>query len=137
MIFTALFKPNHWSLLQRAGAFVSIFAILLILLLHFPFAGYQYEHGVVTSYATGPCEATPTLEEVKSMSAQEINAMASCLGTTEQRVLPFSEWRSNRPVIEWFGGVLHASVSIGLSLLMGFVWVRLFHVTGVQNARTN
>lgn len=121
---TALPKFTHWSTLQRLGAFVTVGAILFIVLLHFPFAGYQYEHEVVTHYAPEPCKEPASLEELHNMSLEEIN----CRNTTELQIAPISEWRSNRPVIDWFGSVLNTSVCICLLLIAGFAWLRLFHV---------
>ena len=111
----AFLSPSHQNRLQRRGFFNSLAVASLILFLHFPFDGYYINHYVTTRYGFGPC---PSAEGAMNMTSEQLNQYSEdirrCSDDGEMQLLPFVEWKSKAPIIDWFGPVIHAAAALFL-----------------------
>jgi hypothetical protein len=123
-------SPSRQNPVQRQGFFGSLAIAALVLLLHFPFEGYDMEHYAITRYGSGPCPAKVGLEQIKKMTSEEMNqffdANRRCSDETELQLLPLVEWKSKAPIVAWFGSLVHAIAAIVFSLSLGGVWLWVF-----------
>ena len=123
-------SPSRQNTAQRLGFFASLATICLILFLHFPFEGYDVDHNVTTRYGTGPCPASEKgfgrMTPEKADHDQYIKDEIRCTSAAETQMLPFSEWRSKAPLVNWFGSVVHALVSVLFGLFVGGMWLWIF-----------
>lgn len=122
-------SPARQNLIQRRGFFGTLALALLVLLLHFPFGGYEVERYVTTQFGYGPCP-NPSLEDIMKMtseqSAQNLEATKRCTDSGEMQTLPFPEWRSKTPIIEWFGSLVHTIAALAFTLSIGGIWFWIF-----------
>lgn len=124
-----IFIYRHNSV-QRIGLFVSLALAALVLMLHYPFEGYYFESFVTTYYGQGPCPGLEDLKKATSETLAQVNeAAVKCNDAGEMQTIPFSDWRSNAPIIEWFGSVAHAISAIVFVLLLGLMWLWLFRTS--------
>ncbi len=123
-------SPSRQNPVQRQGFFGSLAIAALVLLLHFPFEGYDIEHYVTTRYGFGPCAPQVSVEQINKMTSEETNqhfeANKSCSDDGELRILPLVEWKSKAPVIAWFGSLVHAIAALAFSLSLGGIWLWVF-----------
>lgn len=124
-------SPSHLNLKQRQGFFMSVALAALILLLHFPFDGYDdIEHLVITRYGSGECPPHMTIELMREMTAEEIvkvvDARKQCSNDEEMQLRSPLEWKSKAPIVPWFGSLLHAIVALSFSLALGAFWIWTF-----------
>lgn len=126
-IFLSPARQNH---IQRRGFFGSLAIASLILLLHFPFEGYDIEHYVTTNYGYGPCPPYRSVEYVMKMTLEQMEQDAKdakrCSNHGEMQIRPFVEWKSTSPIIEWFGSLVHAIVVLVFILSLGAIWLWVF-----------
>lgn len=123
-------SPSRQNPVQRQGFFGSLAIASLVVLLHFPFEGYEIEHYVTTRYGFGPCAPDVSLEQVMKMTSEETNqrfeANKRCSNDGEFQIRPFAEWKSKAPIIAWFGSVVHAITALVFSLSLGGMWLWVF-----------
>lgn len=123
------FFPARLNMTQRIGFFVALAISVLVLLLHFPFEGYDNDHFVITRYGTGPCPNI-TKERLKTMTYAELtesfDATRRCTNDEELQVRPFSEWESKGAIVPWFSSVPHAIAGLVFALGLGALWVWVF-----------
>ena len=112
--FIGVLFPSRQNPVQRRGFFSSLAIASLVLLLHFPFEGYDIDHYVTTSYGTGHC---------KSSSYEDLQI---CMDRGEIQIKPFNEWKSRAPVIDWFGSLVHAIAALVFALSLGGIWLWVF-----------
>ena len=97
--------------IQRAGAFITVALVVAIVVLHGPWEGYT-----TTIYSEGLGRSIP----------------ASFIE------LSFLDWRSNAPVILWFGSILHVVVALFFVGLLSAAWHYLFRSSqGTANELQN
>ena len=84
--------------IQRAGAFVTVALLLAVVVLHGPWEGYT-----TARYSAGLFGFPASIDE-----------------------LPFLDWRSNAPVVFWFGSVIHVLVALFVVALLSAAWHYLF-----------
>ena len=85
--------------LQRAGIFVAVVLIVLVVGLHSPWTGYEIDQWEHTSYV---------------------------IGQSELVYLPFNVWQTKAPVSLWFGYVLNVVCLLaGIAVVLG-AWLYLF-----------
>jgi hypothetical protein len=115
--------PSHQNNVQRAGFFVSLAAIAITIFLHFPFDGYTIREWEPNMNR----HLCPTEEEFKTAerNAKYYERLEHCY-PGEEKIQPFSEWRSNNPIVHWLGSTLHVSVTVALWLAIGILWIILF-----------
>ena len=122
-------SPSGQNSIQRKGYFTTLTVFCLILLLHFPFEGYEIDQYVITRYGHGNCPR-PSLDEAKKMTIEQLNKYGDdikrCNNDVENQIRPFSDWRSNAPIIQWFGNVLHALIAAFFTYLIGGLWIWIF-----------
>jgi hypothetical protein len=93
--------------LQRTGAFVTVALAVVVVVLHSPWEGYT-----TTSYG-------------------------SLGGYNFDTPLSFLEWRTNAPVVFWFGSVLHLLVALFAVGLLSAAWHYIFRSSPVvKNERS-
>lgn len=85
--------------IQRTGVFLTVAIVLVIVLLHSPWEGYT-----TTTYFEGFGSILPA-------------------STVE---LSFLNWKSNAPVVDWFGSILHVLVALFFVGLLSAAWHYLF-----------
>lgn len=118
-----LLTPSRLNVIQRSGFFASLAAIAVVLLLHFPFEGYT-----AYRWETNPNRhLCPSEEEFKKpvRDADYYERLKYCY-EAEEKLRPFSEWRSDKPIIPWFGSTLHTAVTVALLLVLGLFWLWVF-----------
>lgn len=120
-------SPSRQNPVQRRGFFSSLAIASLVLLLHFPFDGYDIEHYVTTRYGFGPC---PSAEGAMNMTSEQLDQymkdLRRCSDDGETQIRPFNEWRSKAPIIDWFGSVTHAATALVFALSLGGIWLWVF-----------
>ena len=127
-------SPARMNLVQRLGFFASLALATLVFFLHFPIHGYEFEHFVTTYHGVKPCPEAPLDADGKIRMGPEWDKkwdkwredMNRCQDSGEMQILPLSMWRSNAPVIEWFGSLLHSLAAIFLSIALGSIWLWIF-----------
>jgi hypothetical protein len=130
--FKSFLSPSRQNPIQQKGFFVSLAIAALVLLLHFPFDGYDYEHYVITRYSIGPCNRPPDVSvgQIKEMSYEELRqrqeAIKGCFNEGEFQTLPFFDWKSKAPIIAWFGSVVHVIAAFVFSLSLAGIWLWVF-----------
>lgn len=124
-----ILSPSRQNGTQRVGFFSSLAIAALIILFHFPFEGYDIEHRVVTRYASSNCHIA-TLDELNKMTEaklqEEARKQSLCSEESEMHLRPFSEWRSQAPIVEWFGSLAHAIAALCFVLVLGATWLWVF-----------
>jgi hypothetical protein len=61
-------------------------------------------------------------EKMKGVAHERLN-QANCMG---DRILPFDEWTSNAPLVEWFGSLVHFMFSTFLLSVLLVGWLVAF-----------
>lgn len=110
--------------------------------LHYPFDGWTYDQ-FITHLSDGralPCseaeratrramydDINRSYEPGRRISEQDIeDSLRNCQGSSGRwETLPFSQWRSESPLVGWFGAVQHVALATGFTLLL---WICL-HLT--------
>lgn len=119
---------------QKIGLFLAAAALILVTLLHGPWAGYD------TEYPAPSVDIASLLEHCQSNGkppAPELGAdavskrFADELACVERlrpvpRALPLSEWRTQSPVLPWFGSIVHAGAAAIAILVFALLWLFLF-----------
>lgn len=114
---------------QKAGFILAAMALALVLILHGPWTGYD------TDYPAQPIDSAMLLQRCQTtgkppdpeLSAVEVSKrFADELACVERlrpqpRALPFSAWRSQSPVLPWFGSIVHAGVAAFAILVLAFL----------------
>jgi hypothetical protein len=115
---------------QRRGFFASLALATLVIYLHFPFHGYEYEHFVVTHYGVKPCPSGRDASGQLSMDRDSLDKwyedMKRCQDRGEMQTLPFSLWHSEAPIVNWLGYVDHMFAALFLIFLLGGLWLWIF-----------
>lgn len=114
------------SFRTAVAAYVSV--LLAVLVLHYPFGEYRLSRTVVVRAGQGDCPAPLTdVERIKSMSTEELNRIYEqgrlCRSETEQQVISPLEWRSEEPLIDWFGPLKNVLVTLFASAVGVAVWL--------------
>lgn len=125
MISATQLSPKNQNAAQKAGLFLSVFLVLLIVLFHYPFGGYYYHRGDVEQ-----CTQRFT-EEIKPGATFEqwtkgLEIVAKCEKTVKSDWLPFDEWSSSQPLVDWFGSVVHTLVALLFIVVLCFAWLTIF-----------
>lgn len=123
--FNEILTPSGQNPTQRRGYFSSIAIACFVLLLHFPFEGYDIDHLVSTRSTFSPCP-TVSAATLKEMTSEQLDDIAKCLSAVETQFLPLSEWRSKAPLIDWFGSVVHSTIAFVFALALGIIWLWVF-----------
>lgn len=127
-------SPARQNPVQRIGFFVTVVLAALVLFLHFPFYGYKTDDSFFTPpsmiYVSEECTAIKSVN-VMAMTAEQLSMNLECdikWDKSRYRVVDrhFSQWESNSPIIEWFGSVVHALVSLAFALSLGGLWLWVF-----------
>ena len=109
--------------IQQTGLFISVAFAFVVLFLHFPFSGYTTDHYVIVRFASAPCPPSPGLDAIKKMNMEQARiyseTMRECSNQEELQSLPITQWRSNDPVVWWFGSVIHTAVTFLFVLFLG------------------
>ncbi len=124
-----LLSPSRQNTIQRSGFFGLLAAIAVVVLLHFPFEGYT-----VYQLETNPnkhlCPSKEELEKFnKTVPDTDLHARLEFLKhcyEAEEKLRPFSEWRSDKPIIPWFASTLHTAITVALLLGLGLFWLWVF-----------
>lgn len=123
-----MLSPSRQNPVQRRGFFFSLAIASLILLLHFPFEGYDFEHYVTTRYGVGTCPigADVAMKMPPEQLDQYMKDLRRCSDDGETQIRPFTEWKSKAPIIDWFGSVVHATTALIFALSLGGIWLWVF-----------
>lgn len=125
-----LLTPARQNPIQRLGFFGSIAIAVLVLFLHFPIDGYKigyYETPYYDNFS-GPETTTTYIQCPDSYTLDTHKIYSRCMSSTENKfeMLPFSEWKSKAPIVEWFGSVIHAITALVFALSLGGIWLWVF-----------
>lgn len=130
-----IFRLSNQNSTQKLGFFGSVATALLFLFLHFPFAGYTtgYSPNIdVTKIVVSPeCKAFRSSKDFQGSGDDALKLDQLCANEWNTQLLrtvelPFSQWTSNEPVIDWFGNIIHLVASILFVLLLGSLWIWTF-----------
>lgn len=91
---------DSMNVVQKAGAFIAVALLLIVIVLHGPWDGYA-----MTRYVDG---------------MPEIGIRGSFVE------LSFLDWTTNSPVVAWFGSILHALIAIVVIVFGFYIWHYLF-----------
>lgn len=118
---------DRMSMTQRAGIFASLAGMMLVVFLHFPFAGYTYQELVVVEYAMEKCPppVDPRKDGLAAVIA-EIEVLKRCTDKKEWQYLPFSEWSSQSPIFPLFRMASTTLIALVSIAVLGLAWVRIF-----------
>ena len=124
-----MLSPSRQNTVQRRGFFSSLAIASLVLLLHFPFEGYDIDHYVTTRYGFGPCP-NPSADDAMKMTSEQFDQymkdLRRCSDDGETQIRPLTEWNSKAPIIDWFGSVIHATTALVFALSLGGIWLWVF-----------
>jgi len=122
---------SNFNNIQKIGFFLTILSTLTILMLHFPFGGYVDNTYVEENIFKYKCPKLEDLEEEEKLAGRKftdrerLKKLEYCY-EGQYKTLPFNEWRSNEPIYEWFGSIVHTLSAVIFCLLMGFLFIFLF-----------
>lgn len=124
-----LLSLSRQNVIQRSGFFASLAAIAVVVFLHFPFDGYT-----IYEWETNPNRhLCPSEEEHRKFNkavpdsdvAAKLEFLKYCY-EAEEMLQPFSQWRSDKPIVLWLGSTLHTALTVGLLLGLGLFWLWVF-----------
>lgn len=122
-------SPARQNSVQRRGFFGALAITFLILLLHFPFEGYDNEDLVTTHRGYGTCPSLGA-DGLRTMTAEQFRQygedMKRCSDSMELQDKPLSEWRSKAPIVEWFGSLVHSLIALIFTISIGGLWLWVF-----------
>lgn len=111
--------PAKQNPVQRVGFFASLAIAATILFLHYPFEGYYIDDWVETRSFSAPSACGPG-------NFNNSDILNRCLRDGEMQIRPFSEWKSQTPIIEWLGSIVHVLIAVTFTLFMGVLWLWVF-----------
>lgn len=120
---------------SRLAIAVCLSIVLVGLVLHYPFGEYRASRTVVVRAGQGDCPTPLTdVEEIRSMSSEKLARIYEqgrlCQAVTEQRAISPLEWRSEEPLIAWFGPLKNVLVIVSASIAGVALWFWAFRARG-------
>lgn len=127
---------NHFGWRLAVALYLSV--MLIVILVHYPFGGYTASRDVVIRVAHGKCPVMPSIENVKSMPTEELRDLFDrsklCEDETESRIMSPLDWRSEEPLIRWFGPFKNVLLVVVLITIAAGIWLWAF---SKKDDRTN
>lgn len=142
---------------QRVGFGAALMLLLLMLFIHNPTAGYEWQRTNTVSVSapmTAECamgsdtqkrfaeimqEAVRT-KRYAGMIARDAaewkHISDACLPwttRTEVETLPFSEWRSQEALVLWFSSILNTLWAMIATIVAGVIWIWVFRTISPQS----
>jgi hypothetical protein len=127
--------PSNQNTYQKIGFFGHLAIMCLVLFLHFPFSGYKTEYSYTVDLrdivVSKECKEFDNRKDFKGGLDAEFNMNKRCGDEWEKQhwrtvELPFSEWNSNEPVVQWFGNLVHMVASLAFAVVLGVLWMWTF-----------
>ncbi|WKJ90429.1 hypothetical protein QZJ86_20860 [Methylomonas montana] len=122
---------SQFNKIQKIGFFLTISSILSIILLHFPFGGYADNTYYEENKFRYKCPRIEDVENEQKLSGKKftneemLKKLEYCY-EGRYKTLPFSKWRSNEPIFEWFGSTIHTLSALIFALFIGSLSIVVF-----------
>lgn len=131
--------PSRQSRMQKFGFAFSLIACAVILFLHNPVGGYEWqqlEKRVTPLEMTEACPGRRYMELVEKGERKTLEERNEIFDLNricwqqrsweESTTAPFSEWRSRQALLPWFSSVVNTLSAMLLSLVAGAVLLWVF-----------
>lgn len=119
---------------QKISLFLAAAALMLVIILHGPWTGYDTEYpvqAVDTASFLQHCQTAGKPPDPDLGAVEVSKRIADELACVERlrpspRTLPLSEWRTLSPVLPWFGSIVHVGAAAVAILVLALLWFSLF-----------
>ena len=114
---------------QKSRIFFALMALFIVVILHRPWSGYETEYPTPTvdtaalllnCQTAGKLDPRLSVAEVSKRFADELACVERL--RPQARELPLLEWRTQSPLLPWFGSAVHVGVAIAAILALALLW---------------
>lgn len=114
---------------QKSGIFFTLMALLIVVILHRPWSGYETEYPtpaidvaalLLSCQTAGKPDPKLSVAEISRRFADEL----ACVERQRPQAseLPLLEWRTQSPLLPWFGSIVHAGGAIAVICALALLW---------------
>jgi len=117
---------------RKSGTIIALLALLVIVMLHRPWDGYETEYPtpevdtaalLLNCQTAGKPDPKLSVAEISKRFADELACVERL--RPPARELPLLEWRTQSPVLPWFGSIVHAGGAAALVCGLALLWTYL------------